>query len=128
MEAVALPVCRSVKLEKSEFNRSLCKSCMVVKHMVAAVVVMAVPAAISTVGGVPNVSKLRHRLGLPLIDFLQEAGVDRAAVAIHPSPVNGERIRNQPFMACHDVSEVSECLRCVAVGSDVDVDVMNSFP
>ena len=48
VEAVAFAVCRSIKLEKAEFNGSLSEGCVVVQHVVAAVVVMVV----SSVGGV----------------------------------------------------------------------------
>ena len=49
MKSVFLAVCRLVKLEKSEFDCSLCKGCVVVQHMVSAVVVMLISAVVCTV-------------------------------------------------------------------------------
>ena len=49
MKSVFLAVCRLVKLEKSEFDCSLCKGCVLVQHMVSAVVVMLISAVVCTV-------------------------------------------------------------------------------
>lgn len=46
------------------------KGCVVVEHMVSAVVVMVAPAIIRTVGGIPDIRKLCHCLRLFLIELL----------------------------------------------------------
>ena len=67
MQTVLLPICRGIELEKPEFDGPFRKGGMVIEHMVAAPVVMAAPAAVCTVAGVPDISKLRHRLRLPAV-------------------------------------------------------------
>ena len=67
VQAVLLPIRRGIELEKPEFDGPFCKGGMVIEHMVAAPVVMAAPAAVCTVAGVPDISKLRHRLRLPAV-------------------------------------------------------------
>ena len=113
-------------MEEPEFDRPFCKSRMVVQqHMVAVVVVMA-SAVIGVVASVPDVSKLRHRGGFSPVDLLQKAGIDRPAVASHPAPVKIQSVCDQALVACHDVCQVAERLRCMAFGSDVDVNTAAS--
>ena len=109
-------------------DRAFGKGCVVVEHMVAAVVVVLAPAVVCAVARVPDVRKGCHRGRLLPVDLLQKPRVNRAAVAAHPAPVKVQGIRNQALMACHDVGKVAERLRRVAFRPDVDVDVMNSFP
>src|SRR5699024_6099308 len=78
---------RLVKLEEPELDCSFGKGGVEVEHMVAAVVVMLVPAVACAVAGVPDVRKLRHRLGLSAVDLGEEVGVYRAAVAAHAAAV-----------------------------------------
>ena len=54
-----------------------------VEHMVAAPVVVSVPAVVLAVASVPDIRKPCHRLRLPLVDRFQEYWVYRAAVAAH---------------------------------------------
>ena len=128
MQAVHLAIRRCVKLEKSELYGPLGEGCVEVEHVVSAVVVMVVSAVIGSVSGVPDVCKLAHGLRLLLVDRLEEILIDRAAVASDSVMVKGKALGEKALVACHDVGEVSEGLRCVAFCSDVDVDIMNSFP
>ena len=89
--------------------------------MVAAVVIVLVASVVRAVAGVPDVRKLRHRGGLLLVDLLQEPGVNRPAVAAHAAVVEVKRLGNQTLVACHDVCQVAQRLRCVPVCPDVDV-------
>ena len=89
--------------------------------MVAAVIIVLVASVVRAVAGVPDVSKLRHRGGLLLVDLLQEPWVNRPAVAAHAAVVEVKRLGNQTLVACHDVCQVAQRLRCVSVCPDVDV-------
>ena len=124
MDAVLLAALGCVELEKPEFNRSLCEGGVEVKHVVAAVVVVLCPAVIRTVSLVPDVGELCHRVGLFAVQLLEEGRVDRAAIVVHAAAVQPKGCGEELFVACHDVGEVAEGLRRVAVGSDVDVNVM----
>ena len=109
-----------VKLKKSELDRALGEGRVEVEHVVAAAVV--VPASVVVVEGrVPNLSKLAHRGGLCSVQLSQEGGVDRFAVTAEAVGVNVDRPCEEVLVACHDVGEVSQALRCVSVRSDVDV-------
>ena len=121
VEAVALPVCRGVELEEPELDCGLREGRMVVEHMVPAVVVVGAAVVARAVACVPDVRELRHGLRLLFVELLQEARVNRAAVAAHPAPVKVECFRDQALMARHDVGEVSQALRRVAFCPDVDV-------
>ena len=68
-QTVFLAVPRCVELEKSELDRALCENRMVVELMVAAVVVVCVPAVIITLCCVPNVCECRHGLGLFAVEL-----------------------------------------------------------
>ena len=90
--------------------------------MVAAAVVVGGSAAAGAVAGVPNLGEVCHRGGLFAVQLFQEGGVHRFAVVAHPAPVEVEGVRQEAFMAGHDVGQVPQALRGVALGSDVDVD------
>ena len=126
VEAVALAVRRLVKLEKSELNRALGEGGVEVEHMVAAVIVVLASAVVGVLASVPNIRKLRHGAGLFAVELVQEPLVNRAAVAVHPSPVEVQCACQKHLVACHDVGQVAEGLRCVAFGTDVDVDPASS--
>lgn len=70
---------------------------------------------------VPDVRELFHRLRLFLVEAVKEGAVHRAAVASEAAPVDAHRGDQEAFVACHEVGEVSECLRRVAALADVDV-------
>ncbi len=78
---------RLVKLEEPELDCPFGKGGVEVEHMVAAVVVMLVPAVACAVAGVPDVRKLCHRLGLSAVDLGEKVGVYRATVAAHAAAV-----------------------------------------
>ena len=121
VKSVFLFSCRLVKLEKSEFDCSLCKGGMEVQHMVSAVVVVLVSAVICTVRRIPDVCKLCHVGGLFSVQLFDELGIDRSAISVHSALVDFQGVRNQPFVARHKVGEVSQGLRCVSVCSNVNV-------
>lgn len=89
--------------------------------MVAAFVVVRRPAVIRILTAVPGVRKRRHGFRLFAVEFHQEILADRAAVAAHAASVEVQGACKQAFMACHNVCEVSQSLRCVTLGSDVNV-------
>ena len=113
---------RPVEFEKPEFHRAFCEGRMVVEHVVAAVVVMLVSVVARTVAGVPDVRQCRHCAWLSAVYLREEIGVDRAAEAAQSAPVKVKSVSQQAFMARHNVGEVAEGLRRVAVCPDVDVD------
>ena len=76
-----------IELEEPELDCPFGKGGVEVEHMVAAVVVMLVPAVACAVAGVPDVRKLCHRLGLSAVDLGEKVGVYRAAVAAHAAAV-----------------------------------------
>ena len=91
--------------------------------MVAALVVVGAAALVApAVAGVPNLGKVGHCGGLLPVQLVQKGGVHRFAVVAHPAPVEVEGVRQEAFMAGHDVGQVPQALRGVALGSDVDVD------
>ena len=55
------------------------------------------------------------------VDLRQKIPVNCAAVAAYAPLVNVKRVHQEAFMACHDVGEVAERLRCVSLRSDVDM-------
>ena len=69
--------CRLVKLEKSEFDCSLCKGGMEVQHVVSAVVVVLISAVICTIRRIPDVCKLCHVGGLFPVQLFDELGIDQ---------------------------------------------------
>lgn len=89
--------------------------------MVAAIVVVLASAVVSVLASVPNIRKLRHGAGLFAVELVQKPLVNRAAVAVHPSPVEVQCACQKHLVACHDVGQVAEGLGCVAFGSDVDM-------
>ena len=58
VKSILLAVCGLVKLEKSEFNRSLCKGCVEVEHMVSTSIVMVTSAVVFIMALVPYIGKL----------------------------------------------------------------------
>ena len=88
---------RLVKLEEPELDCPFGKGGVEVEHMVAAVVVMLVPAVACAVAGVPDVRKLCHRLGLSAVDLGEEVGVYRAAVAAHAAAVELQGLLRSGF-------------------------------
>ena len=113
---------RLIELEEPKLDRPFGKGSVEVEHMVAAVIVVVVPAVACAVAVVPDVRKLRHRAGLPAVDLLQKPWVYRAAVAAHASLVEFQRLGDQAFVARHDVGKVPKALRRVALRPNMDVD------
>ena len=109
------------ELEASELDRSVGKAGVVVKHMVAAAVVMAV-AAFITVSGVPDVCEGIHCLGLPAVQPVQEILIDRVAIMVDATAVKAESGYQEAFVACHNVGKVPKALRPVVAKPDVNVD------
>ena len=70
MEAAPAPVARLVELEEPELDRAFGEGCVVVEHMVAAVVVVLAPAIVCAVARVPDVRKGCHRGRLLPVDLL----------------------------------------------------------
>ena len=126
MDSASALIGRLIELEKPKLDRRFGEGGVEVEHVVAAAVVVMVPAVVLAVAGVPDVCKIRHGLGLSRVDLLQESGVNRAAVAAHAAAVQLQGFRDQAFVAGHDVGEVSKALRGVALGSDVDVNSASS--
>ena len=89
--------------------------------MVSAVVVVLISAVICTVRRIPDVCELCHVGWLFLVQLFDELGIDRSAISVHSALVDFQGICNQSFMARHKVGEVSQGLRCVSVGTDVNV-------
>ena len=121
MKSVFSAVGRLVELKQPEFNCAFCKSCVIVQHMVSAVVVVLISAIICTVRRIPDVCKLCHIGGLFPVQLFDELGIDRSAISVHSALVDFQGICNQPFVTRHKVGEVSQSLRCVSVGTDVNV-------
>ena len=74
VQAVLFSATWCVKLEKSEFNRSLCKGCVKVQLMVSAVVVVLASAVVCAVASVPNIRQCRHCFRLSLIQVFRKVG------------------------------------------------------
>lgn len=89
--------------------------------MVAALIVVLASAVIRSVAFVPDVCKLAHGLRLFAVELCEKIRIDRSAVAAHSAFVYFQGCGYQLFVACHQVCEVSERLRCVTVCSDVNV-------
>ena len=94
--------------------------------MVAALIVMSVSAVVRSVSGVPNIRQFRHGLGPFAVQLVEEVGVDRAAVLVHPVAVKVKGFRQKGFVACHDVGEVAEGLGGMPFRSDVNVNTAPS--
>ena len=121
MDAVLLSVCRCVELEKSELNGALRKGGVEVKHVVPAVVVVLASAVVGSVASVPDIRKGRHRFWLALVEEAEKIGINCPAVAVHAAAVEAQGVSQEVFVTCHDVCQVAEGLRGVAVCSNVDV-------
>lgn len=89
--------------------------------MIAALVVVRRPAVIRVLTAVPGVRKRCHGFRLFAVEFHQEILADRAAVTVHAASVEVQCACEEAFMACHNVCEVSQALRRVTLGSDVNV-------
>ena len=122
VKAVAFTVGGGIKLEKPELDCAFGKSGVEVEHMVAAVIVMVASSVVGTLAPIPNVGKVGHGGGLPAVDLFQEAGINRAAVPAHAVTVEVEGFGQQTLVAGHNVGQVAQGLRCVPLGSDVDMD------
>ena len=83
---------------------------------------MLASAVVGSVTSVPDVREGCHRLWFALVEKAEEVGVDRTAVADHAAAVEAQGVSQEVFVARHDVGEVPQCLRRVAVCSNVDVD------
>ena len=70
MKSVLLSIGRCIKLEKSELDGSLCEGCVVVEHMVSAVIVVLAASVVTTLCAVPDVCKLAHGLWFLLVELL----------------------------------------------------------
>ena len=106
MKSVFSAVGRLVELKQPEFNCAFCKSCVIVQHMVSAVVVVLISAIICTVRRIPDVCKLCHIGGLFPVQLFDELGIDRSAISVHSALVDFQGICNQSFMARHKVGEL----------------------
>ncbi len=116
-----------IEIEQSKLDCALCEHCVVICHMVSAFVVVLISAVVVAVGFIPDVCKLCHRCGLLFVELFDESGIYCSAVSVDSALVNFQGIGNQLFVACHDVCEVAERLRCMSVRSDVNVNVMESY-
>ena len=87
---------------------------------------MIASAVFRVLGGVPDVREPCHGVGLLLVEDLQELGVNRFAVPVHSAVVQVQGFGNQAFVACHDVGQVAEGLRGVALCANVNVNLMES--
>ena len=121
VKSVLPAVRRGIELEESELNRALGEGGMEVQHMVAAVVVVLASAVVCVLAAVPDIRKPCQGGWLFAVDLVKEVWVDRPAVAVHSAAVKGKCIGEEAFVACHDVGEVSEGLRRMSFGSNVDV-------
>ena len=88
MESIFLFSCRLVKLEKSEFDCSLCKGGMDDQHMVSAVVVVLISALNCTVCRIPDLCEPCHVGGHFSVLLFDEFGIDRSAISDHSSLVD----------------------------------------
>ena len=114
------------ELEEAELDRAFREGGVEVEAMVAAGVVMVVPAVVA-LRLVPDVRQLLHRLGLLLVEPPQEIIAHRLAVVPDAVPVDAHGGDHEALVARHQVRECAEGLRRVAVLPDVDVDFMRSF-
>ena len=126
MDAASASFRGLIELEEPELDRPFGEGGVEVEHVVAAVVVMLVPAVACAVAGVPDVRELRHCLGFSAVDLGEEVGVYCAAVAAHAAVVELQSFCDQAFVACHNVGEVPKALRCMPLRSNVDVDSASS--
>ena len=113
---------RGFEFKKSELDRPLRECGVQVKHVVAAWVVMCVPAVSAALALVPDVCKLVHARGLSEVDRPKVIPINRSAVPFLSPCSNPDRFGQLTLVCSHDVGEVSERPCCVAVRSDVDVD------
>ena len=109
------------KLEASEFDGTVGKASVVIQHSVSAVVVMGIPAFVAVVG-VPDVCQILHRLRLAAVQPSKKIWVNRPAVVADAVSVKPEGRNQKALMACHDVCQIPQAVRCVVIQSDVDVD------
>ena len=126
VNATLSSVAGCVELEESELNRALCEGRVEVEHVVAAAVVMLASSVVCVLCSVPYVCELRHRCGFVGVDRFKELSVNRSAVAAYAGAVKVEGLCEEALVACHDVCQVAKGFRCVAVGSDVDVNSAHS--
>lgn len=107
-------------VEKPEFHRPFGEGGVEVEPVVAAVVVMVIPA----VGGldVPGVGKSCHGPGLLFVQFPQEVSIRLLAVSGFPEGVDLEGMVNHVFLAGHQVHQVPQGFRGELFGSHMDVD------
>ena len=83
MKSVFSAVGRLVELKQPEFNCAFCKSCVIVQHMVSAVIVVLISAVICTICRIPDVCELCHVGGFFLVQLFDELGIDRSAISVH---------------------------------------------
>lgn len=105
-------------VEKSELDRAFGKGGMEVQAVIAGVVVMAVSAI--RVFCVPDVRKLRHCLGLPAVDGFKQFLVGLFAVT-KASWVYLKCFVKNVLLACDDVDDIAEGLRCESLCPDMNV-------
>ena len=119
MKAAFSLICLLVEVEAPEFDRVVAVEVAVeVKHSVSCMAVMdRLDRAV-----VPASGKFFCGPGLSLVDPLQEGRVDCLAVASLAEGSDLDRFGQLVFMAGHEVDQVPDRLRCVAVSSNVDVD------
>ena len=126
VDAVLPFAVRAVELEESELDGAFGECCVVVQHVVSAVIVMLASSVVCVVRVVPDLRKVCHVLRLSSVQSFKESRVDRSAVMPDPAFVKLQGFRDQAFVACHDVGEVLERLCCMAACADVDVDAAAS--
>ena len=83
-----------IEIEKPKLDCAFCEYCVVIRHMVAAFVVMLVSAVAAAVGFVPDIRKLCHGGGFLLVELFNEPWVDRSAVSADSALVDFQGIGN----------------------------------
>ena len=106
-------------VKQSKLDRAFGKGSVKVQSMVAGVVVMVISAV--WVFGVPNVRKLRHGRRLLAVDGFQQFLVGFFAVA-KARWFYLQGFVQDVFLACHDVDEIAQGLRCEPLCPDMNVD------
>ncbi len=107
-------------VEKAELDGAFGKGGVEVQAVVAAAVVMHVPSA--GCFHVPEVCEFRHRCRPFLVQFLEEAFVGLAAVAVFPARVDAKCAVDQVFLAVKDVHQIPQGLRREPFRTHMDVD------
>lgn len=105
-------------VKKPKFNRAFCKNTVQVKTMIAGGIVMHVTGFVGT--GVPNVGKCFKGLRLPAVDGFKKLLVNLLTV-IDTRRVDLQAFINQVFLGGHQIDKIFECVRCMILGTNVNV-------